>query len=306
MLRMQGFFLLSPFIALWMFIVLLMFTLLLPCITTQVLAAEPMVVKYINANPGVKEEYFLELIKRALQTTEASDGPYRVNYSEELLSAMANNEMLRAGEKLNVTRLTGFDRKDHPGKGSLKVNVPLLRGFLGYRIPLIRKESQVSFAAINALEDLRKIPLGLGRGWEGYIYKQNGFLLTESLNMTILLKMLVAGRFDFVPLGATEIADDYQVEGQAVDSLIPEKHLLLYMPMPIFFYVSAKNPALAQRLYAGLKKMEANGDMKNIFNNHFAARLKKLSLSRRTIITIPNPEDDGSQGAMNFSILNEY
>jgi hypothetical protein len=279
---------------------------LMPRLFAAELITEPMVVKYISANPGVKEDYYLELIRTALTVTEASFGPFRIDASEELLSAMRKNEMLLTGDRLNISKMTGFERENHPGHGALKVNVPLLQGFLGFRIPLIRKASQPSFNAINTLEDLRSIPLGLGSGWEGYVYKKNGFLLTESLNMTVLLKMLVAGRFDFVPLGATEVEDHYQVEGVSIDSLTPENHLLIYMPMPIFFYVNAKLPELAQRLYVGLKKMEADGSMTKIFNKYYAARLKNLHIAQRTIIKIPNPEDDGSLGAMNFSLLKEY
>jgi ABC-type amino acid transport substrate-binding protein len=269
-------------------------------------AIEPMVVKYIGSNPGVKEDYYLELIHTALKITEPSFGAYRVDFSEVLLNAKRKNELFLDGAKLNIERHTGFDTITHPGRGTLKIEVPLLRGFLGFRIPLIRRASQPDFENIKTLVDLRKVPLGLGQGWEGYLYRQNGFLLTESLNMTILLKMLVAKRFDFVPLGATEIEEHYQVDNQPVDVLAPENHLLIYMPMPVFFYVNSKYPELANRLTVGLKKMEAAGEMKRIFDKYYAERLKKLNLANRIIIELPNSEDDDSVEKMNFKVLKEY
>jgi Bacterial extracellular solute-binding proteins, family 3 len=265
-----------------------------------------MVVKYIGSNPGVKEDYYVDLIRTAMQLTEPSFGDYRVDYSEVLMNAKIKNEMLARGEALNVVRMTGFDSIVHPGRDSLKVNVPLLRGFLGFRIPLIRRAAQPDFAKINTVDDLRKIQMGMGQGWEGYLYRQNKFLVTEALNMTVLLKMLVAKRFDFVPLGATEVDDHYQVDDQPVDVLMPENHLLIYMPTPTFFYVSPTFPELANRLTEGLKKMEASGQMKTIFNKYYAERLKKLNLANRTIIEIPNSEDDDSVEKMNFKVLKEY
>jgi ABC-type amino acid transport substrate-binding protein len=268
--------------------------------------AESMVVRYIGSNPGVKEEYYVDLIRMAMQITEPSFGPYRVDFSEVLMNAKVKNEMLARAEKLNVVRMTGFDSIAHPGKGNLKIDVPLLEGFLGLRIPLIRRVAQPDFAKIHTANDLRKMQMGMGQGWEGYLYRQNGFVVTEALNMTVLLKMLVAKRFDFVPLGATEIDEHYLVENQSVDVLMPESHLLIYMPTPTFFYVSPKFPELAKRLTEGLKKMQADGQMKKIFNKYYAERLKKLNLANRTIIEIPNPEDDDSVEKMNFKVLKEY
>ena len=55
-----------------------------------------------------------------------------------------------------------------------------------------------------------------------------------------------------------------------------------------------------------MTQMEADGTMTKIFDKYFSARLKKLHLSGRTVIEIPNPEDDGSVGKMDFSVLKSY
>lgn len=252
------------------------------------------VAKYIGNNAGVDETYYLELIETALRITEPKYGAFKVEYSETPLSSERKHELLVAGERLNIDRIVGFHKPTGPRSALLFINVPLLGNFMGYRVPLIRAESQARFDQVKGLDDLRKIPMGLGKGWEGYIYLRNGFTVAEPINFESLLKMLAGGRYDFVPLSAIEIDEHYEVEKQSLAQLTPEKRLLIYTPLPNYFYVSPQAPELALRLRVGLRQMQADGSMEQIFDKHFGERLRKLQLSQRQLIEIPNPEDDGS------------
>ncbi len=274
--------------------------------TARVLALEPMVVKYISSNVGIKEDYYLELVDTALKTTEATYGAYRIDYSEELLSTALRRELVLKGDKMNIDRIAGFNKKALLRGGVIKVSVPLLRGFMGYRIPLIRRSDQARFDAVTSVADLRKLALGLCIGWEGDIYQKDNFFVTETSNMMMLLEMLVARHIDFVPLGATEIENFYQVDNQPVNSLGPENRLLIYLPLPNYFYISPRYPELAKRLSAGLKQMEADGRLETIFDKYYAERLRNLHLSQRTIIEVPNFEDDGSYPKMDHTKLKNY
>lgn len=267
--------------------------------------AAPLVAKYIGNNSGLWDSYYLELIEKALKNTE-SEGAYRIESAEESLSTVRKWELLVKGERINIDRLTGFSSKKNQQSGLIRVNVPLMRGLHGFRILLIHKELQAQFDKVNLIEDLRRFTFGFGRGWEGYIYQKEGFKLIEAQDMASLLKMLAAKRFDFIPLAATEIEDSYNIDKNLLNTLVAEKHLLIYMPMPIFFYVSEQNPVLAKRVERGLLAMEASGEMKSVFDKYFAERLRKLNLSSRVIIEIPNFENDGKTEKMNINFLKEY
>jgi hypothetical protein len=269
-------------------------------------AQSVLTVKYIGNNSGVKEDYYLELIDAALKITEPHFGPYKIDFVQEQLTSQRKHELLVTGERLNIDRLVGFHNNAGPRSVLLQVKMPLLRGFMGYRVPLIRRDKQTVFDHVNTLDDLKKIPLGLGKGWEGYIYQKNGFNLTEPINFETLLKMLAGGRFDFVPLSAIEIEDNYQIDTQTLDILVPENHILIHTALPNYFYVSPNAPELASRLNIGLKELQKNGQMNKIFDKYFLLRLKKLNLGKRKIIEIPNPEDDGSLGPIDHSVLKAY
>ena len=270
-------------------------------------AAEPLVVKYLGNHASlVSEDYYLALLNAALQITEPTHGSYQMVFSQEPLSSERKHELLVAGEKINVDRLVGFSNQKGAREGLIRVSVPLLNGFMGYRILLIRKEDQSRFNSISTLQELAKLPMGFGKGWEGHVYKHNGFTVAEPLTMESLLKMLAGKRYFFVPLSVIEIDDHYEIEGTHVENLVPEQHLLLYMPMPVFFYVSPQSPELAERLTLGLEQLNANGKIKEIFKQHFGARLKRLGLAERTLIELSNPDDDGSLGVTNHALMREF
>jgi hypothetical protein len=271
------------------------------------LADEPLLVKYLGNNTAsISEDYYLAIIDAALKTTESTYGPYQLVFTQEQLSSERKHDLLVVGEKVNVDRLVGFPTQKGPRKGLIRIGLPLLNGFMGYRILLIRKEDQSRFSSIKTLDELHKLPMGFGKGWEGHVYKYNGFSVAEPLTMTLLLKMLAGKRYFFVPLSVIEIDDHYAIDGQSVDNLVPEQSLLIYMPLPVYFYVSPEQPVLADRLTVGLKYLQESGQLDKIFKAHFSERLKRLHLSERTLIELSNPDDDGSLELVNHALLREF
>lgn len=233
------------------------------------------------------------MLDAALAVTQKELGDYRIDFTEEAISSHRKRDLTAAGDRINVDRFIVDNSTFKSGDHTLliKVNYPLLQGYLGYRVPLIRKGTQHQFDGVKNLADLRAIKMGLGRGWEGWLYTQNGFSVIEPLGMTSLLKMLAAGRFDFVPLGAIEIQDEYRISDTEKLNLVAEKNLLIHYDFSPYFFVSGKQPLLAQRLEKGLKIIERDGTAKAIFSIHFKDRLKKLNFAKRTVIEIKNTED---------------
>lgn len=271
------------------------------------LADEPLLVKYLGNNTSsISEDYYLAIIEAALKATEPTHGAYQLVFTLEQLTAERKHELLVIGDRVNIDRLVGFPTQKGPREGLTLVDVPMLNGFMGYRILLIRKEDRVRFSGIKTLEELSKLPMGFGKGWEGHVYRYNGFAVAEPLSMTSLLKMLAGKRYYFVPLSVIEIDDHYEIDGALVDNLVPEQTLLVYMPLPVYFYVSPGQPILADRLTLGLKNIKQSGELNRIFNAHFGARLKRLNLSERTMIELVNPDNDGSLGLVNHALLSQF
>jgi hypothetical protein len=270
-------------------------------------AKDVLEVKYLGNNTrSISEDYYLALIDAALKVTESTYGPFQLTFTQEQLSSERKHELLVEGKKINVDRLVGFSTQEGPRKGLIRVGVPVLNGFMGYRILLIRAEEQPRFSSITSKEELQKLRMGFGKGWEVDVYNYNHFAVVEALNMTMLLKMLAGKRYFFVPLSVIEIDDHYEIDGQLVKSLVPEKTLLIHMPLPVYFYVSPSAPELADRLTLGLNYLKKSGQLSSIFNAHFGERLKRLHLTKRHLIELANPNDDGSLERVDDEVLRSF
>jgi len=263
-------------------------------------------VKYLAISQGVDESYYLEMLEQALSHTEEEYGAYDIYFSEEQLSAVRKQDLLLKGERVNIDRLVGFPNSDALRKKLILVDYPLLYGFMGYRIPLIQKDSQALFDNVQNRKDLESIRLGIGKGWEEYVYQFSHFPTTEVLNSSMLFKMLLGKRFDYIPLSAIEIDDHYIIDGKFNVELQPEKRILFHIDLPLYFYVSPQHPQLAERLAKGLKSLDKNGRAKEIFNKHFKDKLKKLQLSERLVIDLPNPKSPNIMPDDDHSLISEY
>jgi hypothetical protein len=263
-------------------------------------------VKYIGNNHQVSEQYYLALIAAALETTRASHGPYHINFSEQTLTSERKHELLIAGDAVNIDRLVGFPVAQGPRLKLLRVDHPILQGAMGYRVLVIHKNKQARFNKIHSLNELRQLRMGFGRGWEGHVYTHNGLNVTESLNMASLLKMLAAQRYAFVPLSIIEVEDNYLLDGRRANNLVIENNLLLYMPLPVYFYVSPSAPELAERLQIGLQILTESGAIDDLFQHYFGARLARLNLSKRRLIPLENPDKSDNHPEADHEWLNNF
>jgi hypothetical protein len=276
--------------------------LLLLCMAVGVQAA-PLVAKYVINTPNSSEMYFLQLIEAALARTKISHGGYTVVFREEGLSASRKLHLLVEGELINIAWLP-LDAKPGPRLKLLQVPVPIMRGLLGYRIPLVHAEKPDLMRDVSNLQDLAKLRLGQGKNWaEVDIYRHNGLQVIEALNMHSLLRMLSGERFDYVPLGVTEVATSYNLDQRDQPELIADSHLLLYYPFPVYFYVSQTAPELAERLTLGLHAMVADGEFFTLFNAHFEEQLAALNLTKRRLIPLRHPYFDHALDAINQQLL---
>jgi hypothetical protein len=164
---------------------------------------------------------------------------------------------------------------------------PLLKGMMGYRIFIIRKNDQQFFNKHMSLQELKLIPVGQGFNWpDTDILIDNGFNVARGYD-NYLLKMLDRKRFDFFPRAIHEP----WIEIKDKLEFMVEKNLMLQYPAPIFFFVNKSNKRLQQRLDYGLGQLLANGKFEQFFLNHpiTAGILQKADVKHRTIFKLKNP-----------------
>lgn len=164
---------------------------------------------------------------------------------------------------------------------------PILKGLMGYRIFIIRKNKQHLFNENISLTDLQRIDLGQGHNWpDTDILIANGFKVVRG-NDIFLITMLKKNRFDYFPRALhepwLEIVDEKE--------LAVEKNLMLQYPAPVYFFVNKKNKRLQQRLSYGLTQLLESGKFEQFFLNHTVTSgiLTKATVNKRTVFYSPQP-----------------
>ncbi len=236
----------------------------------------------------VRYAYHYELLDAVLKHTVAKYGPYVMQpYVEPISSARGWEEALR-GELINVY----FSDAGHRiiDEGMIPIPYPVDKGLLGYRVCLIVKQDQPRFDRIHSLEQLHSLTIGQGRDWgDVKIYEYNRIPVDTTSTYDSLFSMLVRGRFDLFPRGATEIQQEMAAYGPRYPDLAIERHMLIRYPFAQFFYVSKSAPHLAARLKEGFEQMIRDGSFDALFNSHFARSLRELRLQERVILDLENP-----------------
>jgi hypothetical protein len=117
-------------------------------------------------------------------------------------------------------------------KEALPIRIPLLRGLLGYRVLVIRKNQAQQFSSMTQLEQLKKLTAVQGYGWtDVQILQDNGFNVEESSWYDSIYKSLNAGYYDYFPRSILEAQSELaQFE---YDDLMIDRHHLIYYPTAI-------------------------------------------------------------------------
>lgn len=249
----------------------------------------PLQVRYIQQPADeVRYSYEYRLIDKLMALTVPHFGSYQLRpYTKKMTSRRLNTEAIR-GERINLI----WSDAGHPDLDSqmIRIPFPLLKGLLGYRIFLIREEDQPLFATIRSIHELKKLRLGQGANWGDIkIYHHNGFEVTTGDDYQNLFHMLASRRFDYFPRGVNEAPLEYAAQHERHPELAVEQTLLLIYRFPVFFYVSRNSPALAQRLSAGLKQMQADGSFDRFFFEYYRPILKQAQLAGRRVFYLENP-----------------
>lgn len=233
-----------------------------------------------------RSEYPRKLLQAALTKTMSLDGDFQIEYSSEMSWGRAKL-MLEEGETIHIIPAATRPQWE---KDLLPIRIPLMKGILGNRIFLIKRQDQEKFTSITSLNELKKLRAGLGQTWSiTSAFKHNGFEVVTGTNYEGLFRMLDHERFDYFPRGINEAPVEYQQRKNKFPDIHIEETILLTLPLPVYFFVSPKNPDLAKRVERGLNLMIKDGSFDRIFFEYHLEILEKASIDKRKVFRIENP-----------------
>lgn len=256
-------------------------------------SAADAVMKYVYHPPesslDVRYLYHWEILRTALEKTAEKWGPWQMVPSEPMTEQRQAFELKRATGKLTVMYLSTTPDFE---KTLIPIRIPVDRNLGGYGVFLIRKADQQRFNDIRTLADLRRFSYGLGLGWiDVGILRASKLKVITGSSYEGLFEMLVHDRFDVFLRGAVEVLDEYDHRKEALPDLHIEENLILYYPLPMYFWFprTEEGRRLAARAEEGMRTMLADGTYDALFDKYQRRKIESLRLKERRILRIANP-----------------
>ena len=221
----------------------------------------------------------LELaLKKAGSTATLQSTSARVSKSRAL-------HLLETGVEVDVVwTMTSIERE----KRFLPIRIPLYKGLGSYRLLLIRRDEQAKFSALKDEAALKHQMMSQVHDWvDTDVLLHNKFKVLNASSYQSLFQMLLHKRVDAVPRSVLEIAAEQKLFAE--QGLHIETDWLLHYPGAVYFFVSNRNPRLAEKIESGLRKALKDGSFDLLFQKHFVSQLKKMKLSERKLVELQNP-----------------
>jgi hypothetical protein len=217
-------------------------------------------------------------LKKAGSTATLQSTSARVSKSRAL-------HLLETGVEVDIVwTMTSIERE----KRFLPIRIPIYKGLGSYRLLLIRHEDQAKFSALKDDSALKQLMLSQVHDWvDTDVLRQNKFKVLNASSYQSLFQMLLHKRVDAVPRSVLEIEAEQQLF--AAQGLDIETDWLLHYPGAVYFFVSNKNPQLAEKIESGLRKALKDGSFDLLFQKHFVSQLKTMRLSERKLVELQNP-----------------
>lgn len=233
--------------------------------------------------------YHWKILETALEKTRAEHGDFRLAPAEFMTEKRQEFELRAATGKLTVMYRGTTPEME---RSLAPIRIPVDKNLGGYCVFLIRQEDQRRFAPIHTLDGLRQFKFGLGLGWiDVDILRSNRFQVVTGSSYDGLFEMTVNRRFDVFLRAAVEVLDEYDQRRQTMPGLAIEEGLILYYPMPMYFWFArtAEGLRLAARAETGMRRMIADGTYDRVFLEYQREKIQRLQLGRRRILRIDNP-----------------
>jgi hypothetical protein len=242
--------------------------------------------QYKETELDKRREYPQQLLQLALEKTIDKYGEYKLVPSPMLNTA-------RAIKLAEENKLENFFVRQSVSKDLLNkmgyVPFPVDLGIVGYRVFFVSPSAKEKLKSVKTIDELKKFTIVQGIGWlDSDILKENGFNVEIGTNYNGLFKMVAENRVDLFPRGANELLIEYQ-NFKKIINIQYDKNLLLYYPLPRFFFTHKSNKEAIKRIYEGLIAAYEDGSLLELWNRYYRKSVEFANLKNRKMFKLENP-----------------
>ena len=170
----------------------------------------------------------------------------------------------------------------------IPVKIPIYRWILGLRLLLVQQERALELSQIQDLKDLQIYTGAHGKHWGDLpVYAANNLKVESLVKYENLFTLLEIGRVDYFHRGLNEIWSEYE---QRREKLAIADNVMLFYPLPVYYFVNKSRPELAAQIEKGLMMALEDGSFKEHFLNYHGKFINKGQLDKRRLIPLINPD----------------
>ena len=234
-------------------------------------------------------DYHWAILRQALERTQPKWGPYALVPSVGMSEKRQTSELSAATGRISVMYLGTTPALEH---SLVPVRIPVDKSLGSYSVFLVRPGALSRFAAVETLDELRHLTVGLGLGWlDVDILRANRFDVVTGSSYDGLFRMAANARFDGFLRAAVEVLGELEARRSEALELVVEPTLLVYYPLPMYFWFSSTEDGnkLAARAREGMLAMLEDGSYDRVFAAYQGYKIERLGLKARRLFRLPNP-----------------
>jgi hypothetical protein len=234
------------------------------------------------AEIGPNRNYVLPLLEQALSHSER---PYRLQPNTTSIREGRALRILTENSELDIVWTMTTKEREIKLRA---IPIPLFKGLIGWRIPLISHSNLDLFKAANTEKSVSMLRAGQVHDWpDTQILKWNHFSVESSSTYEGLFKMLASRRIDYYPRSALEVWTEFEERKHL--TLAVDQHLVLQYPAAVYFFVRNDDEVLAGDLLKGLEKMIASGEFDRLFWERHGEQIRLSKFNNRHRVQLVNP-----------------
>lgn len=240
-----------------------------------------------SPSESARVTYKIDLVSRILKKTEKQFGPYDIRQFTIPMNRFRAFEELHSGENLNLYH---GSESILGNSSSIVVPTPSSRGILNYRLLIVHRDNLEKFNNINSLEDLKRFTTTARPDWStSTILESYGIKVSYSHSYDGMFNLLKHKRVDYILRAVPEALRELE-RRQDFNELTIVPVIAVVIPLPTYFHVSPSEPELAKRIDAGLQAMQADGELREVFDHYYKQYLQDAKMCERTLIYL-DPAD---------------
>ena len=231
----------------------------------------------------LRSRYPVQLLTLALEQTGVK---YKLVPSDRIMLQSRSLKQLAENRGVNVVwSMTDQSRE----KDLLPVRIPIYKGLIGWRVFLIKQETQPALESVNSLNALMAFKAIQGYDWpDTKILQSNGFEVATSKEYQAMFSMLSQSRGDFFPRSLVEVWPEVE-EAQGDEKFVVEANLGVRYPTAMYYFVNKRNVTLKNLIEKGLEIALKNGKFDALFNQVHSESLERANMKDRVFFELDNP-----------------